>query len=488
MSNETPMSPAQRKLLGVILVPLFMSLLSISIVNVVLPSLQVSIGASNSSLQWVLSGYTLAFGVLLVAAGRAGDLFGRGKLFVVGLVFFGVGSLAAGLAGSPLLLNLARIVMGLGSGMLSPQGVGMIQQYFHGKARGRAFGMFGTVVGVSVAIGPILGGSFIALFGGDWGWRLSFLANVPIAAAALIIGRYWLPGDAWSGEDQAGSIDDPAPKRRRADFDPIGVLLLSVGTLLVMLPFLERSLGAWMYSLLVIGAGLVVVWVWWETRYARRGGAPMVDMELFRTRSFASGALLSSVYFVGTPCVWVVVALYLQDGMHFSALTAGLIGLPSAAFSAIVPQITGRVVFTYGRKLVVWGVGVALLAVLGSIAVVLAVEAYGLSPWWLMASLAILGIAQGMVISPNQTLTLAEVPVKYAGSSGGVMQTGQRVGTAIGIAVITAVFFAGLSAGGYAVAFVMAFIGIGIVLVLTGIVGLTDLQLSRRSRARAQPA
>ncbi len=496
------MSAEQRKILAVMLVPMFMSLLSVSIVNVILPDMQRSIGASNSAIQWVLSGYTLAFGVFLVAAGRAGDLFGRGRLFVIGVGVFAAGSLIAGLAPDPLMLNLARIVMGVGSGLLSPQGVGMIQQYFHGKLRGRAFGMFGTIVGVSVGIGPVLGGGLIAILGDEWGWRSAFLINVPIALIAIVLGRLWLPRSAWVGSDNgshdtgsnAASSSDTTgddteaggKSRARADFDPIGILLLAVGTLLVMLPFLERSLGAWIYLLVPIGAVVVIGWVRWENRYSRQGGSPMVDMQLFRTRSFAYGAYLSSVYFVGMPGVWVIVALYLQNGLGFPALEAGLIGLPSALLSAAGAQAAGRVVLTFGRKMVVLGVGIALTGVVASALIVLAHETWGISIWWMLASLGVLGIGQGMTISPNQTLTLAEVPVEYAGTSGGIMQTGQRVGTAIGIAVVTAVFFAFQSLAGYAAAIIAGFSVIALIIIAAGIIGTIDLGRGRKKAKRAE--
>lgn len=526
------MTVEQRKLLVAILVPLFMSLLSISIVNVTLPTMQTSLNASDSAIQWVLSGYTLAFGVVMVAAGRAGDLFGRGHLFQAGLVLFGLGSLLAGLAPDPVVLNIARALMGLGSGLLNPQGIGMIQQFFAGKARGIAFGTFGSVVGVSVAIGPVLGGVLVLGFGDAWGWRTAMLINVPIAALAMVVGRLWLPKAAWYGSASQSSVlsaqssvlsaqspalpaqspalpaQTPAPpaqtadpktattanpgegsgrrarKRRKADFDPVGVGLLGVAILLVMLPFLERSAGEWVYLLLVAGIVLLFVWVWWERRYAARGRSPMVDLQLFRTPSFSYGATLVSVFFMGMTSVWVISALYLQNGLGFSALDSGLMGLPSAIFSAIVPQITGRIVFTYGRKMVVAGIGVALIGVITSIGVVLGHDAYGWSAWWLLLTLSFVGISQGIVISPNQALTLAEVPVEYAGSSGGIMSTGQRVGTAVGIAIITAAFFVTLQDSGYTAAFVAAFIGIGVFILLSGVVGVVDLTRGRTATRR----
>ena len=206
-ADQDAFTPEQRRILAVALIVAFLSLLSVSIVNVVLPSIESSLEATSTALQWVLTGYALAFGVVLVAAGRAGDIYGRGWIFVAGLVLFGLGSLVAGLAGDALTLNLARVVMGLGSGFINPQVTGLIQQYFSGATRGRAFGLFGGIIGVSVAIGPVLGGILVALFGAEWGWRSSFLVNVPFVAVGIIGAFLWLPRSSWTAPP------GPAPVR-----------------------------------------------------------------------------------------------------------------------------------------------------------------------------------------------------------------------------------------------------------------------------------
>src|SRR5699024_9585385 len=181
------------RILAVLLMAIFMSLMSVSVVNVALASIQTGLDASQSDIQWVLSGYALTFGVVLVSAGRAGDLLGRGGFFILGMVIFTLASVAAGLAPDAQWLNGARFVQGVGSGFLNPQAVGMIQQYFRGPERGRAFGFFGTTVGVSVAIGPILGGLLIQLGGVEIGWRLTFLINVPVGLLAIVLALLWFP-------------------------------------------------------------------------------------------------------------------------------------------------------------------------------------------------------------------------------------------------------------------------------------------------------
>ena len=164
-----------------------MALIDVSIVNVALPSIREGLGASESDLQWVLSGYALTFGVILVAAGRAGDIFGRAPLFMAGVVVFTGASAWAGFASDPLWLNIARALEGVGSGLISPQVVGMIQQFFRGAERGRAFGIFGSVVGVSVAIGPVLGGLLIHIFGVNNGWRWVFFVNLPVGVISSYV-------------------------------------------------------------------------------------------------------------------------------------------------------------------------------------------------------------------------------------------------------------------------------------------------------------
>ena len=484
-------SAEQRRVLPTILVPAFMSLLSVSIVNVTLPAIDDSLDAGTSGLQWIVSGYALVFGVLLVAAGRAGDVWGRGRLFLIGLACFGLGSLLSGLAPSILVLNLARVVMGIGSGLLNPQVTGIIQQFFQGELRGRAFGAFGGIVGVSVAIGPILGGGLIALLGEEWGWRASFLVNVPIAIAAIVAARTFLPASAWHPvpQDDPSSttsripvVDGSQRRRGKIDFDPVGMLLLAAGTLFTMVAFMEAKLGWWVWGGLVIGVGLVVGWVRWELAYRARGGTPMVDMELFRTRSFANGALLIGLYFVGFTSIWLLVAQYMQIGLGHDALTAGLIGLPAALAGAITAPIAGRYVVRVGRVMVLWGLGIGALGLVLSAGVALLHGEVGVNEWWLLGTLMLTGIGQGLVVSPNQTLTLSEVPLRYAGSAGGVLQTGQRIGTSIGIAVITSLAFGIAVSSGWDIALGVGFAAILVVVALAAVVGGVDLATTRREQ------
>ncbi|WP_235925230.1 MFS transporter [Actinomyces marmotae] len=445
-SGSGPMDRQQKEILSVLLIAAFMSLLAVSSVNVVLHAIETSLRASTSALQWVVSGYALVFGILLVAAGRAGDVLGRGRLLVAGLAVFGTGALLCGLAPSLLALNLARLLMGVGSGLLSPQVTGMIQQYFVGERRGRAFGMFGGMVGVSVAVGPAMSGALIGALGPEAGWRASFLVNVPVALIGVVVALRVLPASAW-----APSTAAPGPRRSgasvstrqpRADFDPVGMMLLGLATLLVMLPFVERSdspVGAWIWGSLGIGLALGAGWLIWERRYAMRGRQPMVHLGLFRTRSFAVGTLLIGAYFTSVAGIWLIIAQYIQQGLGSSALAAGLVGLPSALAGAICAPIAGRHALRVGRPMVLIGLTLVIASLLATMLVVRLHATRGLPFWWAGLTLILHGAGQAMVVSPNQTLSLAEVPLHYAGAAGGILQTSQRIGTSVGIAALTGI-------------------------------------------------
>ncbi|RII82014.1 MFS transporter [Neopusillimonas maritima] len=471
--------PARWRVLQVILISLFMSLMAISIINVALPSIQHGLQASQSSIQWVLSGYALMFGVVLVSAGRAGDIMGRGGFFLIGVAIFTLASIGAGLAPDAAWLNVARLFQGLGSGMLSPQGIGMIQQYFQGNERGRAFGYLGTVVGFSVAFGPVFGGLLIYLGGPDLGWRLTFLINVPFGIATLILGWRWFPRPLIQKRGTEILAHNPGGLLRA--LDPVGAALLGLAVLAVLFPFVQFRGSPATWLLLPAGLLLMFAWVKWEKWYARTGNSPMVDLSIFSISSFTNGALIMTLYFLGMTSVWVLIALYVQLGAGKSALEAGLVGLPSALVSAYAANWAGKRITQYGRQIVIGGIILAMTGLTLSMLVAV-LHTYNLATvWWLLLTLTFVGLGQGLVISPNQALTLAEVPIGHAGSSGAIMQTGQRIGSSIGIAIITAAAFFALNlSSSWTVAVV---VGLGLivsVVSITLVISIKDLRSRQR--------
>jgi EmrB/QacA subfamily drug resistance transporter len=470
--------PRRWRALAVCLVTGAMTLLDVSIVNVALPSIEESLRASNSQLQWVLSGYTLTFGLTLVPAGRFGDARGRRNAFVAGLALFTAASAAAGLAQSALFLVIVRLVQGIAGGIITPQISGLIQQMFEPKERGRPFGLLGAVIGLSTAVGPLLGGLLIYFAGSHEGWRWVFYVNVPIGIVAAFLAYRLIPSRAVAADGGRESLD------------PVGVALLGLGVFLVLLPLVQErewtGRGKWLLEVaaLAVLAGFVA----WERWYGRRA-APVIDLSLFKLRSYALGTLLALAYFAGFTAIFFIFTLYLQAGLGYSALAAGMAITPFAVGSAGAAAASGRFVNRIGRVLIV--VGLALVVV-GFTVTILAVEwepGRG-APWATAAPLLLAGIGSGMVISPNQALTLVQVPVRRGGSAGAVLQTGQRVGAAVGIAAIGSAFFADLArmTGNWAHAFqVGLMVAIGFIL-LAMLAGVVDTVAGRRAEQRLSAA
>lgn len=469
MSDEP--DPRRWRALAVCLVAGFMTLLDISIVNVALPSIQDGLDASATQLQWVVVGYALALGLVLVPAGRLGDARGRRRAFVLAVALFTLGSTACGLAPDAGWLVAARVVQGLGGGLLQPQVSGLIQQLFRGAERGRAFGLFGGTVGVSTAAGPLVGGLILTGVGGDSAWRWVFLVNVPIGALAIALGLRLLPRDATT---------------RPGRFDPVGTLLLGAALAGLLLPLLERGALSPPTSVASVAAGavLLVAFVAWERRVAETGGAPVVDLGLLAVPRYRAGLLVGASYFAGFTSIFFVLTLYLQSGLGFSPLQAGLAQTPFALGGAVSAPLAGRVVTDAGRRVVVTGLAVVLTGMVSALAVVavLPPERAGETGWWLALPLLLAGAGGGMVISPNVTLTLAEVPVGGAGSGAGVLQTVQRFGSAAGIAAVGAAFFVVLGDDRWRPALLVG-LGVSAALVTLALVpALTDLRRERSGR------
>ncbi|MGN9807718.1 MFS transporter [Micromonospora sp. L32] len=421
--------------LGVGLVAAFMTLLDVSIVNVAVPSMDRALHASPSDLQWVLSGYALTFGLILVPAGRFGDARGRRTAFVVGVALFTLTSALAGLATSPAWLVTTRLLQGAAAGVVNPQVTGLIQQLFPGTERGRAFGLLGATIGISTAVGPLLGGLLIQLGGEEHGWRWVFFVNVPVGILAVVLGWRLLP-------------TRPAGQPDRHRLDPVGVLLLGVGVLLLLLPLVQREQwqSPWKWALVPAGLAVLVGFGLWERRYARHR-TPLFDLRLFRLRSYTLGALIALVYFGGFTAIFFIFTLYLQNGLGYSALIAGLAITPFALGSALASTLGGRIVNRFGRPLV--GIGLVVVVIgLGTVVLVLRGSPQHSVPLLTAVPLLVAGLGSGLVITPNQTLTLSQVPVPKAGSAAGMLQTGQRIGSAAGIAAVGAMFFSSLASTG----------------------------------------
>ncbi len=413
----------------------FTTLLDQSVLNVVVPALRGSLDAGTASLQWILAGYSLTFGLALVPAGRLGDMYGRRLLFAGGLALFAAGAIAAATAQHGWVVAAARLVQGFGAGVVNPQIIGLFQDLFRGRERARALGAYAFVGGVAGMLGPLLGGLVLQAAGPGLGWRLVLLANLPFALATIPVALRMLP---------AGR-----PEHRTGTLDLGGLLLLGGTTLAAILP-LAGTGGDWWWWLLAATAG-AGGFVAWERRWTARGHAAILLPALTRSRGYVLGVLVAMCYFGGTLALNLVLSLYLQDGLHYSPLAAAAIVLPSAVGFTVTSAITAGL----RRRRTTVAIGVAVASIAAAIAAVELVPA-GQLVWVLAACQAVTGAAGGFVIAPNQALTLAHAPPGANGLSAGLLQLSQRLAASVSLAAVTGIFLAtaGRAAAGPASALV----------------------------------
>ena len=479
-SGPEPFTPEPHRwiALAVCCSALFMTLLDVSVTNVALPSIGRATDADNSSLQWIISGYTLAFGLVPVLGGRLGDDHGRRAMFQVGVAGFVVTSAQSGFAPSSSVLIASRVLQGLSGGLINPQVSGLVQQMFRGHERGKAFGTIGTIVGLGTALGPVVGGGLIALGGDDLGWRLVFFVNVPIGLLVLVLARRLLPDSGRHGHHR---------------LDVGGAALLGTATFCVLFAAVEydalRDLR--LLWLLVPALAFGVLFRRRESRLTRERLDPLVDLRLFRMPSYTAGVVLALAYFPAMAGLPLVLALYYQRGLGYTALDSGLGVTAFAVGSAVSAPIAGRFVTRIGRPLVVGAAALAGLGAIGLAVVALLWSAEATVPVALLLAgpLFAMGLGSGALITPNQTLTLMEVDPVAGSTAGGVLQTAQRIGLAIGQAVIGAVFFASVTGSaasdyGHGLA-VAATAALGFV-TLAIVVGVADLRISARRPSRGR--
>jgi MFS family permease len=415
--------------LTVILVGVLLPMIDFFIVNVALPTIDTDLRASQPLLELVVSGYATAYALLLVLGGRLGDSLGRKRLFLAGMAAFTVTSLACGLAPTATFLVIGRVAQGASAAMMVPQVLATIQAATTGEHRTRALARYGAAGGIAAVLGQVLGGLLVSANIDGLGWRPIFLVNVPIGLAGLILAKRFVP-DTRHG----------APAR----IDGPGTLLLGVTLLAILVPLTEgRSLGwpAWTIALLILaplaGAAFATV----ERRAERAGRSPLVPPSLLRHPSMRRGLVLALPFFAGFGAFMFCYALLVQEGLHASALTAGLGLVPMAATFLLASLSTSRLLARFGAKVLFAG---GLLQAAGL--VILGLTVYlgwpQLSVADLGPGLAVAGLGQGLVMSPLFGIVLSEVPAAVAGAGSGVLTTTQQSALALGVATLGSLFLA----------------------------------------------
>jgi EmrB/QacA subfamily drug resistance transporter len=415
--------------LAVLLIGAFMALLDTTIVNVAIPTIRSSIGASNATLSWIVSGYALAFGLALIPAGRVGDRLGHKWVFIVGLSLFTIASLACGLAQDDGQLIAARAVQGLAGGMFFTTITALIQLMFADRERGRAFAILGANIGFSTALGPLVGGLIIQAFGAEAGWRLVFGVNIPIGIVAVGAAAVFLPSGAESTDSAA---------------DWLGLALLTTGLVALLTPLIEGQQEGWpwwTYVSMAGGALLIELFALWERRLEKREGNPLVPPRLFTHSSFTGGVLLALVYFAAFTSIFFTIALLWQAGLGHTALQSGLVAMPFAVGSIVGAARSDVLAARFGRSVLICGLGLVAAGITAVWLILANTAPTAYSGWELLAPLLIAGIGSGLFIAPNADFIVATVERRDAGAASGVIGTMQRIGSAVGIAVIGTVLF-----------------------------------------------
>jgi EmrB/QacA subfamily drug resistance transporter len=427
----------------------FMILVDTTIVNVALPTMEKGLNAGFDQVLWVVNAYILVYAVLLITAGRLGDIFGPKRLFLVGLAVFTLASAACGLSQNVDQLILFRVAQGVGAALLTPQTLSILSNIFPPERRGAAFGILSSVAGLAVVVGPTVGGLLVT----EYDWQAIFFLNVPIGVITAVAAVLLMP-EVRSRRRSAGRPQPGAPRwslRFSTALDLPGVALASAGLFALIYALVESQRYAWgpitsfgqislgssrwsvvsIYSLLVYAAVLLALFVWWETRAEQ----PLLPLSLFRDRNFSVGNLMFSI--IGFPfAMFIVLSIFLQSILGFSAIHAGLSLIPTSLGIMVIGPFAGRLTDRINGKYVVLA-GLALAA--GGI--LLTANALSLSnnSWNLTLPLAITGIGMGFVFAPMTALAMRDVQPALAGAASGFLFTNRQAGQALGSAVIGSV-------------------------------------------------
>jgi EmrB/QacA subfamily drug resistance transporter len=414
------------KVLAVVLIADVMDLLDATIANLAGPSIRRDLGGSESTLQWILAAYTLAFAVGLITSSRAGDLVGRRKMFLIGMVGFTSASLLCGLAPSAGLLIGARVLQGLFGAVMIPQGLAMVKVAFPPEELQKAFIPFGPVMGLSAVLGPIIAGFLIKANMFDSDWRMVFLINVPIGAVATYLSFRYLP-----------QVERPA---RAVRLDPLGTVLLTAASAMLIYPLVQgRELDwpAWTFALMA-GAGVVFALF---VRNERRSADPIIEPSLFSHRGFVAGLVFLGTFFVAMSGFMLIFNLFVQIGLQFTPLHTGLVLTPTALGIAIGAGLSGAWLGPkFGRPVLHAGLLIVALGQLG-LWWTIGHAGAGITGLDLAPATLVAGVGMGMIFAPLFDVILADLGDSEVGTGSGLLNAVQQFSGAIGVAVLGTVFF-----------------------------------------------
>ena len=438
-------SPRNGAILLVLLTGIFIAQFDFFVVNVAAPDIAHDLGSGSATLELIVGGYAFAYASGMVTSGRLGDMFGHRRLFVIGVIAFGLTSLFCGVTTTPGELVAARLAQGLAGAVMVPQTMGMITTEFPAERRAKGLAGWGMAAGLGSIAGQVLGGALVQADIAGLGWRLIFLINVPVCTVVALAAPRVLPGPT---------------STRRTGLDPIGAVGSSLALALLLVPLtLGRSQGWPVWGWFCI-AGAVVVGVAtlrWQTVLTRRDGSPVINMTLFRSRSFRAGLVACSSFMLYFGSFMFTLTLLLQSGLGLNPLQAGLAFCPMGVFFSVGSMSGPRLRARFGHNVLLLS---SLVTALGLFLLTarLFVDEQGTGAVYIALCLCLIGVGNGVVLPSLIGTALIQVRPQQAGVANGVLQTMQQFSSSLGVAVVGAVFFAVLGdrTGGTGYAHAMA--------------------------------
>jgi EmrB/QacA subfamily drug resistance transporter len=420
--------------LVIVLTAPFLSLMDIFIINIAIPAIKKGLHSSDGEIQIVIAGYLLGYASFMITGGRAGDHFGRKKVFLWGMAVFTLASCWCGLSGSALELNVARFIQGASASFMVPQAISFIQLLFvEPKDRAKAIGTFGLVLGLASMLGQFLGGFFTYYHFAFDGWRLIFFINLPIGIAAMIAA--WL-------------CIEETPLHTGAKFDLSGAVILSLALFALIIPIIQgRELGwpLWCIAGLILSVLLFAYFIFDQKAKLARKKGPLIDLNLFRIRDLNIGLLCVFFCYMVYNSYLLISTLVLQNGYHFNSLLTGCMFVMFGVGFSISTSFAMRLVTRIGKTVLQIGTIMMMISVGLQI---LVFSQTRVNPQIVFLLLLLHGVSAGWVMPPIMNVTLKSVPHHYAGAASGLYATVQQASGALGISIIGGLFFNKLGSNG----------------------------------------